>query len=92
VESSIWKRSVWYLNGVKLTAASRGHAVVYDHPLDNSGADAGMTRPEFLARRRTAQGERFRAAKSSLIHNTLLNSAAIETVLCPAAADAVPAA
>ena len=133
--------TVRYVDGVKFVASCRGHEVVCDQPADNSGADAGMTPPEFLlaslgtcagfyavqylkARELAADGltvrvtaekakaparlasfrieidvpgledERhregvLRAAKSCLIHNTLLNAAAIETVLLPAAAAAV---
>jgi uncharacterized OsmC-like protein len=132
--------TVRYIDGVKFAAASRGHEVVCDQPADNTGADAGMTPPEFLltalgtcagfyavqylkARGLVADGltvrvtaekakaparlasfrieigvpgledERhkegvLRAAKSCLIHNTLLNPVAIETVLRPAAAAA----
>jgi uncharacterized OsmC-like protein len=40
--------TVRYIDGVKFTAASRGHEVICDQPPDNSGADAGMTPPEFL--------------------------------------------
>ncbi len=132
--------TVRYLDGVKFTAASRGHEVVCDQPPGNSGQDAGMTPPEFLlaslgtcagfyavqylkARGLAAEGltvrvsaekakaparlgafrieiavpgledERhkegvLRAAKSCLIHNTLLNPAVIETVISRAAAAA----
>jgi putative redox protein len=132
--------SVRYIDGVRFTAASRGHEVVCDQPADNSGTDAGMTPPEFLlaslgtcagfyaaqylkARGLAADGlsvrvsaekekaparlasfrieisvpgledERhregvLRAAKSCLIHNTLLNPTVIETVLRPTAAAA----
>jgi len=34
--------------GVQFEANARGHQVVCDQPLDNGGADAGMSPPEFL--------------------------------------------
>lgn len=37
-----------YLGGVKFEASSRGHKVICDQPMDNGGADHGMTPPEFL--------------------------------------------
>jgi uncharacterized OsmC-like protein len=40
--------TVRYVDGVKFTAASRGHEVVCDQPAENLGTDAGMTPPEFL--------------------------------------------
>ncbi len=40
--------NIRYVDGVKFEAESRGHRVVCDQPLDNSGADAGMSPPEFL--------------------------------------------
>ncbi len=39
---------VEYRGGVKFEAEARGHRVVCDQPLDNGGADAGMSPPEFL--------------------------------------------
>ena len=39
---------VRHLGNVKFEAVARGHRVVCDQPLDNSGSDAGMTPPEFL--------------------------------------------
>jgi putative redox protein len=40
--------TVQHLGDVKFSAAARGHRVVCDQPLENGGADAGMTPPEFL--------------------------------------------
>jgi uncharacterized OsmC-like protein len=40
--------TVQYLDGVKFEVTARGHRVVCDQPLDNSGTDAGMSPPEFL--------------------------------------------
>ncbi len=40
--------SVQYLDGVRFAAGARGHRVLCDQPLENSGADSGMTPPEFL--------------------------------------------
>ena len=40
--------NIRYVDGVKFEAESRGHRVVCDQPLDNAGADAGMSPPEFL--------------------------------------------
>jgi uncharacterized OsmC-like protein len=40
--------TVRYLDGVKFAAAARGHEVICDQPSDDSGADSGMTPPEFL--------------------------------------------
>jgi uncharacterized OsmC-like protein len=37
-----------YRGGVQFEANARGHQVVCDQPLDNGGADAGMSPPEFL--------------------------------------------
>jgi uncharacterized OsmC-like protein len=37
-----------YLGNVKFEATARGHRVVCDQPVDNSGTDKGMTPPEFL--------------------------------------------
>jgi putative redox protein len=37
-----------YTDGVKFEVESRGHRVVCDQPLNNGGADAGMSPPEFL--------------------------------------------
>jgi uncharacterized OsmC-like protein len=37
-----------YLNGVKFEAEARGHTVICDQPVSNSGGDEGMTPPEFL--------------------------------------------
>ena len=34
--------------GVQFEANARGHQIVCDQPLDNGGADAGMSPPEFL--------------------------------------------
>lgn len=40
--------TVEYCGGVKFEASARGHRVVCDQPLDNGGADAGMSPPEFM--------------------------------------------
>ncbi len=37
-----------YLEGSKFEVAARGHRVICDQPLDNGGADAGLSPPEFL--------------------------------------------
>jgi uncharacterized OsmC-like protein len=37
-----------YRGGVQFEASARGHQVLCDQPLDNGGADAGMSPPEFL--------------------------------------------
>lgn len=39
---------VKHLENVKFAVQARGHEVICDQPLDNSGTDAGMTPPEFL--------------------------------------------
>ena len=39
---------VSYLGDVQFEAEARGHKVVCDQPLENGGADEGMTPPEFL--------------------------------------------
>ena len=39
---------VHHLSGVKFEAAARGHRVVCDQPVENHGADSGMTPPEFM--------------------------------------------
>jgi len=39
---------VRYLENVKFEAEARGHKLVCDQPLDNGGADAGMSPPELL--------------------------------------------
>ena len=40
--------TVTYLDGVKFEAATRGHRIVCDQPVENSGTDAGMSPPELL--------------------------------------------
>ncbi len=40
--------TVRYSGGTKFEAMARGHRVICDQPLDNGGADDGMTPPEFL--------------------------------------------
>jgi uncharacterized OsmC-like protein len=40
--------SVQYLGQTKFEVAARGHRVICDQTIDNGGADAGMTPPEFL--------------------------------------------
>lgn len=37
-----------YLDGVRFQVAARGHQIASDQPLENGGADAGMTPPEQL--------------------------------------------
>ena len=37
-----------HLGDVKFAVETRGHTVICDQPLDNGGADSGMTPPEFL--------------------------------------------
>jgi putative redox protein len=44
----IMETTVQYLDGVRFEAASRGHKVVCDQPVEGSGSDAGMTPPELL--------------------------------------------
>jgi uncharacterized OsmC-like protein len=40
--------SVRYLGETKFEVAARGHRVICDQPVDNGGADEGMSPPEFL--------------------------------------------
>ena len=40
--------SVRYLGEAKFEVAGRGHRVICDQPIDNGGADEGMSPPEFL--------------------------------------------
>lgn len=40
--------SVRYLGETKFEIAARGHRVICDQPIDNGGADEGMSPPEFL--------------------------------------------
>lgn len=40
--------TVNYLGDVQFEAEARGHKIVCDQPIDNGGADEGMTPPEFL--------------------------------------------
>jgi putative redox protein len=37
-----------YVSGVKFEAAVRGHRILCDQPVENGGADEGMSPPEFL--------------------------------------------
>lgn len=37
-----------YLGGSKFAAEARGHRIICDQPVENGGADAGMTPPELL--------------------------------------------
>jgi putative redox protein len=37
-----------YLTGSKFQVEARGHRVICDQPVDNGGADEGMSPPEFL--------------------------------------------
>ena len=124
--------NIRHLGNVKFEASARGHRVICDQPLENSGADSGMTPPEFLlvslgtcagfyaaqylktrslntdglevkvTAEKAKQPARLgqfrievvvpgldsqyeqgvlRAVKACLIHNTLLNTPAIETVI-----------
>ena len=40
--------SARYLGDTKFEVSARGHRVICDQPLDNGGADGGMSPPEFL--------------------------------------------
>jgi len=40
--------SVDYLGGLRFEVTTRGHHIVSDQPLENRGADSGMTPPELL--------------------------------------------
>jgi len=40
--------SAQYLGGTKFEVAARGHRVICDQPIENGGADEGMSPPEFL--------------------------------------------
>lgn len=40
--------TVNYLGDVQFEAEARGHKIICDQPLDNGGADEGMTPPELL--------------------------------------------
>ena len=40
--------SVGYPGETKFEVAARGHRVICDQPIDNGGADEGMSPPEFL--------------------------------------------
>lgn len=40
--------TVRHLGGVQFTAETRGHRIISDQPVENSGSDAGMTPPELL--------------------------------------------
>jgi putative redox protein len=40
--------SVRYLGDTKFEVNARGHRVICDQPIDNGGADEGMSPPEFL--------------------------------------------
>ena len=40
--------SVQYLSDTKFEVAARGHRVICDQPIDNGGADEGMSPREFL--------------------------------------------
>jgi uncharacterized OsmC-like protein len=40
--------TIRYIDGVRFEAESRGHRVVCDQPLSNSGTDTAMSPPEFL--------------------------------------------
>jgi uncharacterized OsmC-like protein len=47
-EGKIMEVSVRYLGETKFEVAARGHRVICDQPIDNGGADEGMSPPEFL--------------------------------------------
>ena len=38
----------YYIEGSKFEVNARGHRVICDQPIDNGGADEGMSPPEFL--------------------------------------------
>jgi putative redox protein len=40
--------TITHLGDVKFDATTRGHHVLTDQPVENSGADAGMTPPELM--------------------------------------------
>ena len=40
--------SVRHLEGVRFDAEARGHHIISDQPLENGGADNGMTPPELM--------------------------------------------
>ena len=40
--------SIDYLGGLRFEVTTRGHHIVSDQPLENGGADTGMTPPELL--------------------------------------------
>lgn len=40
--------TVQHLDGVRFAVEARGHRLVSDQPVENKGADAGMTPPELL--------------------------------------------
>ena len=40
--------SVHYLGETKFEVTARGHRLICDQPINNGGADAGMSPPEFL--------------------------------------------
>ena len=40
--------SVEYLGGLRFEITTRGHHILSDQPLENGGADSGMTPPELL--------------------------------------------
>jgi len=40
--------SVHYLGDTRFEVAARGHRVICDQPIENGGADEGMSPPEFL--------------------------------------------
>ena len=40
--------SVQYLGSMRFEVTARGHRMICDQPIDNSGTDEGMSPPEFL--------------------------------------------
>lgn len=40
--------TIEYLGGAKFEVEARGHRVICDQPVENSGGNSGMTPPEFL--------------------------------------------
>jgi uncharacterized OsmC-like protein len=44
----MYKASIRYRNGASFEVESRGHRLISDQPVDNGGADEGMTPPELL--------------------------------------------
>lgn len=41
---------ITYLDGIRFQVSARNHEITSDQPVENGGADTGMTPPEFTAR------------------------------------------